>query len=142
MHNIALAANPGATMDQLEVEIAKLPEVALHVEHLFAHKTYARVLHIPAGTVLTGKEHRHATINILLKGRIRISATNEEPRDMEAPAIFVSQPGCRRAGLAIEDTIWVNVHGTEETDLEKIEAEHIVPHVNPMLDYTTRRITP
>jgi hypothetical protein len=99
-------------------------------------------LHIPAGTVLTGKPHRFRTLNILLKGRINVAASNEPSRIMSAPAIFVAEAGSRRAGLTLEDTIWINVHGTEETDVEKIEAEQIIPHTNPMLDYNTRRITP
>ncbi len=129
-------------LDQLEVAIAQLPEVELLTEHLFGHKCYARILHIPAGTVLTGKPHRFATINLLIKGRIEVAATNEASRMMTAPAFFVAAPGSRRAGMVHEDTIWVNIHGTDETDLEKIEAEQIIPHINPMLDYNTRRITP
>lgn len=127
-------------LDELEVAIAQLPEVKLVVEHLFGHKCYARILHIPAGTILTGKEHRFATINLLVKGRIEVAATGEANRMMTAPAFFVAAPGARRAGMVHEDTIWINIHGTDETDVEKIEAEQIIPHTNPMLDYATRRI--
>lgn len=140
MHVMAQTSSPDEILDRLEVTIAQLPPVDLITEHLFAHKTYARILHIPAGTVLTGKPHRFDTLNILLKGRINVAASNEPSRIMEAPAIFVAKAGSRRAGMTLDDTIWVNVHGTEETDVEKIEAEQIIPHVNPMLDYNTRRI--
>lgn len=130
-------------LDQLEVEIAKhLPEAKLLTEHFFGHETYARVLHIPAGTVLTGKPHRFRTINILLKGKIEVTASNEKPRMLEAPFIFVAEAGARRAGRVHEDTIWVNIHHTKETDLDRIEAEQIIPRLNPLLDYNTRRITP
>lgn len=129
-------------LDQLEVGIAQMPAVVLMTDHLFGHKCYARILHIPAGTALTGKPHRFRTINVLLKGKIEVAANDEPPRLLEAPAIFVAEAGARRAGLVHEDCVWVNIHGTEETDVERIEAEQIIPHTNPMLDYQTRRITP
>lgn len=142
MNLVAELLASDAKLDRLEVEIAKMPAVELLTEHLFGHKCYARILHIPAGTALTGKPHRFATINVLLKGKIEVAANNEPPRMLVAPAIFVAEAGARRAGLVHEDVIWVNIHGTGETELDKIEAEQIIPHVNPMLDYNTRRITP
>ena len=42
-----------------------------------------------------------------------------------APYTFVSRPGTKRVGLAHADTVWVTIHATEETDLEKIEEEVI-----------------
>lgn len=140
MNAITRTTSADETLDRLEVAIAQMPAVELLTEHLFGHKCYARILHIPAGTALTGKPHRFRTINVLLKGKIEVAANNEAPRMLEAPAIFVAEAGARRAGLVHEDVTWVNIHGTEETDLEKIEAEQIIPHTNPMLDYQTRRI--
>lgn len=142
MKTVIVHSSADDTLDRLEVAIAQLPPVELLTEHLFGHNCYARILHIPAGTVLTGKRHRFKTINILLKGRIEVTATNEAPRMLTAPAIFVAEAGARRAGFVHEDVTWVNIHGTEETNLEQIEAEQIVSHQNPMLDYNTRRITP
>lgn len=141
MNSLAETLSVDEKLDQLEVEISKMPAVELLTEHLFSHNCYARVLHIPAGTVLTGKPHNFRTLNILLKGRIEVTANNEKSRMLVAPAIFVAEAGARRAGLVHEDCTWVNVHGTGETDFEKIEGEMILPHTNPMLNYETRRIT-
>lgn len=34
---------------------------------------------------------------------------------------MISAPGTKRAVIALEDTTWITVHVTNETDLEKIE---------------------
>lgn len=112
-------------VQRLEDFLSHLPQTDLPVEHLFAPGVYARVLHIPAGTVCTGKIHRHAHLNIIPKGEIEVH-NQGETRRIKAPAYFVSEPGTKRAGYAISDTIWITIHPTEETDLEKIEAEVIV----------------
>jgi len=127
-------------MDRLECEIARTPEPETTLIHHFADGLYGRELHLPKGAILTGKTHRGRTLNIIPKGKILVSAVGEASRVIEAPACFVSEAGARRAGLALEDTIWINVHASEETDLVKLEAQLIEPHTNPMLDYETRRI--
>lgn len=115
-------------MEHLEAAILEnLPPVELETKHYFAHGTYTRELFIPAGTVLTGKIHRHDCINIISKGKI-IAVTDEGEYEIEAPHTFVSGPGVKKAGYAIEDTIWINVHPWDgPEDLELIEQEVIIP---------------
>ena len=113
---------------KLEHQMINYPErilenghhIELEVKHHFAPGIYARELFIPAGTLLTGKVHKTEHLNILVKGRIEISNMGES-REMIAPQTFVSPPGTKRAGYAHEDTIWITIHATEETDLEKLE---------------------
>ena len=112
-----------AKMMALENAIKRdLPLVELECEHIFAHGTYTRVLHIPKGTVLTGHIHRHSCINIVSKGKI-VVATDDGDKELTAPAHFVSSPGVKKAGYALEDTIWINVlpNFDEERDIELIE---------------------
>lgn len=115
-------------MAALEAMIIKeLEPVEFKEEHFFAEGTYTRVLHIPKGTVLTGKIHRHSCINIIPKGKLAV-VTDEIEKIVSAPAYFVSAPGVKKAGYALEDTIWINVHPWEgEQDLEAIEHEMVVP---------------
>lgn len=100
--------------------------------HHFADGIYGRELFIPAGTVLTGKIHRHSTLNLLIQGDITVT-TPEGMRRIQAPAVFVSEPGTKKAGYAHTDTIWVNVHPTKITDLAAIEAKFIVPEELPAI---------
>ena len=43
--------------------------------------------------------------------------------ELVAPAIIISQPGTKRAIHALEDTVWTNIHATNETDLDKLVEE-------------------
>lgn len=116
----------------LEVEIAKLPPVETTETHHFAHGVYGRELFIPAGSVLTGKLHRHSTLNLLIQGEI-IVTTPQGMQRLTAPAVFVSPPMTKKAGLAIKDVRWVNVHATRMTDVASIEQKFIVPEEPHML---------
>lgn len=128
MNDLTLPSNPSyAQIRALEREIAKLPPADLRETHHFADGIYGRELFIPAGTVLTGKIHRHSTLNILLQGRIKVTHADGAVRELEAPVVFVSPPGCKKVGLALEDTIWINVHPTRLTDLAAIESKFIEP---------------
>lgn len=124
-----------AQVKALESEIAKLPDVDCPVTHHFADGIYGREMFIPAGTVLTGKIHRFSTLNLLIQGDITVT-TPEGVRRIQAPAVFVSPPNCKKVGYAHTDTRWVNVHPTKFTDLSAIEAKFIVPEEFPALEAT------
>lgn len=122
-----------AELKALEQAIADNCEpAALEETHHFADGIYGRELFIPAGTVLTGKIHRHSTLNLLIQGDITVT-TPEGMKRIQAPAVFVSPPGTKKAGYAHTDTRWVNVHPTKITDLAAIEAKFIVPEELPAL---------
>ncbi len=95
--------------------------------HDFCEGVYIRTLKIPKGFTVVGKIHRHACFNILLSGSIQIALTDGSSVTMTAPHVFKSEPGEKKAGFALEDTIWLNIHATEEKDLQKIEEQLIVP---------------
>ena len=90
------------------------------VRHIFAPGCYAREMTIPKGTLIIGKIHKHAHLNIISKGSVQV-ATEFGPVNFQAPHTFVSEVGTKRAVHALEDTVWTTIHITEETDLEKIE---------------------
>lgn len=113
-------------LEDMLLDLPKEDQIDLDVltTHHFAPGVYARELFIPAGVVLTGKIHKTRHLNIISKGRIAV-ATEQGPKVVEAPHIMVSDPGTKRAGYALEDTIWITIHVTEETDLDKIEQQVI-----------------
>ena len=91
--------------------------------------TYARQMFIPKGTVIIGKIHRHAHHNFIMQGKVSV-ATEFGKKYFEAPCVFISETGLKRAVYAEEDTIWVTVHLTKhsgEESLDKIEEETIAP---------------
>ena len=123
---------------ELEAAIKELPQVELDTKHHFSPGIYVRELFIPAGVVLTGKIHRHELMNILVSGTIRVT-TDDGVKDLTGPKIYNSAPGMKKAAVAITDTIWLNIHPTEETDLEKIEMEFIAPSFEA-LEHNTKTL--
>lgn len=107
-------------------ELAKLPQIDAPVFHHFAPGSYARECHLPAGTLVIGKIHRHSHINVISKGRVTV-LTESGMVEMQAPYTFVSEAGTKRAVYSHEDTVWTTIHVSTETDLAKLEAELIAP---------------
>jgi len=107
--------------------------------------TYARQMFIPKGTLIIGKIHRHQHLNFIMQGKVSVS-TEFGPKYFEAPCIFVSEVGLKRAVIAEEDTIWVTVHLTKhlgEENLAKMEEEVIAPSYKELglIDSTKDLIT-
>lgn len=95
------------------------------VRHHFAPGAYGRVMTLPAGLVVVGKIHKHAHINVISKGRVRVFTEQEGEQTLIAPCTFVSSPGTKRVVMVDEETVWTTVHVTDKTDLVEIEKEMI-----------------
>ena len=126
------------TLTDLEKEMLKLDQVETPVTHNFAEGVYVRELFIPKDTWIMGKRHRYETCNILLKGKLALYMGPGVPsKTVEAPLIFNSKPGTKKFAYAMEDTIFLNVHPTPETDVDKIEQEFIISEDEfDLLDYS------
>lgn len=111
-------------LQRLEDALFAGKTVDLPVKHHFSRGVYARELFIPKGTVLVGKIHKFSQINIVSKGDISV-LTEDGIKRVKSGTTIVSPPGVKRAGYAHEDTIWTTIHGTQETDLDKLEDELI-----------------
>lgn len=108
----------------LKAQPESIPPEDFPVKHVFAPGCYAREITMPAGTVVIGKIHRHAHVNVVSAGKVRV-LTEYGCEEFCAPYTFVSQPGIQRMVLILEDTVWTTVHITDKTDLAEIEREVI-----------------
>jgi hypothetical protein len=92
------------------------------LKHWLAPGIYAREIHLPGGTVVVGKIHRHRHLNIISQGSITCYTEFGLETHM-APASFISEPGTKRVVLTHEDAIWTTIHPnpTNETDISKLE---------------------
>lgn len=109
----------------LQNALKEMPRFQEELHHHFAPGLYGREMRIPAGVVLVGKRHRFPCLNLILQGVVEVVSSTSERTRYEAPSVFVSPGGTKRAMFAIEDLVWVTVHPTDETDLDKLEAELI-----------------
>jgi hypothetical protein len=129
---------------RLEDALFKLPnqlDFEQYTEHFFAPGIYVRQLTIPAGTVLTGKIHRYEIMNILVSGTIKVT-TDDGVEEVSGPLIFNSKAGSKKAGFALTDVVWLNVHPTELTDLEEIERHFIAPSFETLEQEQRKQIGP
>lgn len=109
----------------IEIKAMKSPaRIEIPVKHHFSKGVYAREIAIPKDSLVVGKIHRHQNLNILSKGSMLLVSV-DGVMEVHAPYTIVSNPGVKRLALALEDCVWTTVHGTNETDLEKIEDEFI-----------------
>ena len=121
----------------LENVMKEQEQVDIKTTHHFCNGIYAREIFIPKGVILTGKIHKEEHLNIISKGEISV-ATEDGVKVVKAPCTIISKPGTKRAGYAHEDTIWITVHATEETDLEIIEELFIAKDYEDFLEYQTK----
>lgn len=119
-HGAQVAAR--GKVQALEDQIAKHPQVDCPVKHYFAPGLYAREMTIPAGVVLTGAVHKTEHLCTISAGLIAVDS-GDGPVLIRAPYTFVSKPGVKRAGYAVETTVFTTYHATETTDLDALVEE-------------------
>lgn len=90
------------------------------VKHTLLDGIYMRELFIPKGFFLVGKVHRQACINVVSKGDVSVLTETGSAR-VKAGYSVVSPAGIQKVGYAHEDSIFVNIFRTDETDPKKIE---------------------
>jgi hypothetical protein len=60
-----------------------------------------------------------------MSGKVSVLTESGGAETLTGPRSMISPAGTKRVVYAHEDTVWITVHVTEETNLEKIEKEII-----------------
>lgn len=134
-----------AFMDNIEVLITQLPEGRTGIKDVFAPGIYCRFMWVPRGSILTSKIHRTEHVFMVTKGRIFVYDGIHKGVILKAPFDGKTMPDTRRLGIALDDTIWVNIHPTRikpknespeavAKAVEKIERVIIEPYINLKLN--------
>lgn len=117
------------TISKLRAQIAivedvvkSYPQLDVPIVHHFSKSVYAREMRLQKGALIVGKIHRYENLNIISQGEVSFVSIDGGELRVRAPYTWVASAGTKRVIYAHEDTIWTTVHGTDETDLEKIEA--------------------
>ena len=95
------------------------------LKHHLAPGVYAREIHLPAGSVVVGKIHRHRHFNIISQGRVTCY-TEFGLEHHQAPSSFISEAGTKRVVVTHEDAIWTTIHSNpdNESDIATLEARY------------------
>jgi hypothetical protein len=130
-----------SAVHEIQERMKELPQVpgicgneGEHLTHRFSPGIYTRELFIPKHTFVIGKTHKHSHPVFFMQGKCRMwdVGAGTDPEDMEAPKIWVSMAGAKRVLLTLEDCIFATAHASDETDLDALEAELIVPESEAM----------
>ena len=108
----------------LQEAMLQLEQVDLKPEHHYAGQVYCRELFIPEGVALVGKIHKLPCVNVIAEGKVRV-VSEQGSFEYEAPYVFVSPAGTKRAIYAVKDTTWVTCHPYD--DEQDLEEQLIVP---------------
>jgi hypothetical protein len=79
------------------------------VTHEFADQIYLRKMVMQKNQIVVGMEHKHEHVWFLLTGKVLIKEHGEEIIH-EAPCYTISKPGAKRIIIALEESIFMNVH--------------------------------
>lgn len=77
-----------------------------------------------ADSLVVGKIHKYPCLNFIMAGIAEVR-TDQGAFRVEAPYIFESGSGTKRAIYAVTDTIWITVHPTDNRNPEDLERELI-----------------
>ena len=115
------------------------PQIDIPLKHTFSKNVYAREITIPKGSIIIGKIHKYQNMNIISKGEVSFFSIDGAVR-VKAPYTFVASPGVKRVIVAHEETVWTTIHGTSETDLDKLEDEFIAKDYSEFYLSTSRSL--
>ena len=99
------------------------------VVHTFTDGQYIREIFNPAGEIIVTGIHSIQHPFFLLVGEMSIISKEGESK-IKAPYYGITEVGTKRIIYAHTDCLFVTVHVTNETDLEKIEEEVIAKDFN------------
>lgn len=108
-----------ALLDELYQGMPDKPDESLEVSHHFGAGTYVRRSLVPAGAMIRLHVHQYDHLTIVAGGRGML-ATDEETREVVAGDVVEVKAGLRHVYRALEDTVFLCVHGTTEEEAKKL----------------------
>lgn len=102
------------------------------VDNVIADGVLARTVLMPKGDIVIGEKHKEETINILIRGELKVWV-NGEVKHIKAPYMVKSKANTRKVFYIIEEAVWTTVHKVTSTNLDEIEDEVIIKTSNEEL---------
>lgn len=112
--------NKELLIPELEKEMLEMEQEECPVEHFFSNGVYVRQVTLKAGLFVMGHRHKAPHLNIMVQGRILLLNDDGTVTELKAP--FMKETGAgRKVAFILEDTVWLNIHATNETNIETLE---------------------
>ena len=126
-------------IERLIEVIMPLPRIDLPTMSFLLEGMYLRQCCIPAGTAFVGRKHKKPHYFICAKGSASITV-DDGIQFIKAGMVLMVKPGHQRAGVTVEDTVFITVHRTEETELPAIEDDLVVFDSRALYGINNQRI--
>lgn len=122
-------------VEQLEYQMAQMPDGFFPTDHLFLPGIYIRKIFMPAGSMLTSMQHKTKHSFVIMSGKLRIMDQDSE-FEYEAPYVGVTEAGTKRVLYIHEDTTWLCFHANPEniTDPDEMVEYLTCPNENPLFN--------
>ncbi len=111
-------------IEALQKVISTVPQAQLQTDHYFCDGMYMRTLWRPADTLIVGKVHKKEHFYVVCFGDVTVTSDGFRER-INGFKVLICKPGTKRAVYAHADTLCLTVHRTDETELERVEADLI-----------------
>jgi len=129
---VLISSDYRATIMRWQNKLLQMPQVEIVPTHYMVDGLYAREITLLKGTLAIGEIHKKGQINVISKGLLYI-LTEEGVRKVCGGTTFIGYPGAKRAAYVLEDTTWVTISPTRETDMVKIR-EDLIADTFPIFD--------
>ncbi len=108
----------------------------LPLTHSFSDGIYTREIFIKKGLFAIGKIHKHDHTFFLMKGKLLL-CSEDGVKELEAPYYGTASAGTKRVAIALEDTVFVNVHPNPNNikEIEKLEDIFVVNSYDEYKNY-------
>jgi homogentisate 1,2-dioxygenase len=73
---------------------------------------HMRKLYIPKGTIAVGRVHKYETMNVMFEGDLDVITTTGKVKASPGD-VFVTPAGTQRVVVALQDSIWGTIVGTD-----------------------------
>lgn len=112
------AMTPATMPPPVEEARRTLTDVA-QIKRIQTHGVFIKAYRVPAGLKLYSHKSENPHVTILAKGSVLMEFDDKKYRFI-APAHTEIPANTRAQVITLEESIWYCVHGTDETDLQKL----------------------
>lgn len=96
------------------------------IAHHFGGGAYLKAVSIRAGHVLVQHKHAHDHLSYLVSGTVEVRV-DDMVAQLTGPVGLTIAAGKHHGVKAITDAVWLCIHATECTELDKIDEVLVVP---------------
>jgi len=104
---------------ELITDKANIDEM-MGVVHHFADELYCKEIHVKAGHFICKHKHTYSHLSVLAKGKAVVTADGVQ-KVYTAPCVIEIKANVMHQVDAIEDSVWLCIHATDEKDASKVD---------------------